>query len=462
MIQFQFNTTIAHKLSKRIALVSIAMLSLITSAAPADTQTIFTDADTYNAVICRNDAPFNFWCDGGRGTQQYVKVHDQNALFSGYWHFDLSQIDAQSPIEEARLQLDTQTNSYGETTVSVFAIADSDADWDLDAFPESRLNGINAPFSDYESYAWTGNPGIDGQQRFNSPTPFLEEGTDSGARVRLLEEGIVHENQDPNADEDGNSFGGHVNQNVITGPGEPGAADGDTNAWPVKNAIDIDITDLVKWKLGQNPSYSDFEPGDRELTIMIRTDFQESGDPNGFVRYVSKESWLYRRSIGDVQLEPARIVLNSSSGIGADLNGDGVIDASDIDLLYSNLGLQNQAYDLSGDGNVDRADLDVLVNKELNTYYGDANLDGEFNSSDLVDVFQANKFEQDIDATWAEGDWTGDRRFDSGDFVVAFADGGFEKGQRAAVNAVPEPSSTVLLGVAMLLLSRFRLTASRA
>jgi hypothetical protein len=63
-------------------------------------------------------------------------------------------------------------------------------------------------------------------------------------------------------------------------------------------------------------------------------------------------------------------------------------------------------------------------------------LDGEFNSGDLVQVFQSGGFETAMGSGWREGDWSGDGLFSSGDFVVAFQDGGFEKGPRAAI--VPE------------------------
>jgi hypothetical protein len=87
---------------------------------------------------------------------------------------------------------------------------------------------------------------------------------------------------------------------------------------------------------------------------------------------------------------------------------------------------------------------------------GDANLDGEFNSSDLVEVFQRGKYELDIDAGWAEGDWNGDRRFDSGDMVAAFQDGGYEVGALAAVSAVPEPSCGLLLAIAVIGICQLR------
>ena len=49
-----------------------------------------------------------------------------------------------------------------------------------------------------------------------------------------------------------------------------------------------------------------------------------------------------------------------------------------------------------------------------------------------------------MDAGWHEGDWTGDRRFNSTDLIAAFQDGGYEQGPRP-VAAVPEPGSTLIL-----------------
>ena len=87
------------------------------------------------------------------------------------------------------------------------------------------------------------------------------------------------------------------------------------------------------------------------------------------------------------------------------------------------------------------------VHDVLGTWMGDANLDGEFNSSDFVAVFTAGEYEDLIggNSTWATGDWNGDGEFNSSDFVVAFADGGFELGPRPAAAQVPEPTSATLL-----------------
>jgi secreted trypsin-like serine protease len=54
--------------------------------------------------------------------------------------------------------------------------------------------------------------------------------------------------------------------------------------------------------------------------------------------------------------------------------------------------------------------------------YGDANLDGIFNSSDLVQVFQYGEYEDQLsgNSEWSNGDWNGDGEFDSADLIAAF------------------------------------------
>ena len=141
-----------------------------------------------------------------------------------------------------------------------------------------------------------------------------------------------------------------------------------------------------------------------------------------------------------------------SDGIAGDFNGNGELDAPDIDeLTDAVLAVSNDAkYDLDGSGGVESGDRSYWIETLSNTYFGDSNLDGEFNSSDFVAVFSAGEYEDGIEqnSTWAEGDWNGDKDFDSSDFVAAFSSGGYEKGPRA-VNAVPEPTSVALIGMAI-------------
>jgi hypothetical protein len=85
------------------------------------------------------------------------------------------------------------------------------------------------------------------------------------------------------------------------------------------------------------------------------------------------------------------------------------------------------------------------VHDLADTYFGDADLNAEFNSSDMVQVFAGGKYETGEDAGWAQGDWDGNGLFDSSDMVTAFVDGGYEKGPRANAAVVPEPTSVLLL-----------------
>ena len=138
-----------------------------------------------------------------------------------------------------------------------------------------------------------------------------------------------------------------------------------------------------------------------------------------------------------------------AGGTLGDFNGDGVLDGADADMLTveASNGTNTAAFDLDGSGTVDEADIAFWVKELKNTWIGDANLDGEFNSGDFVVTFTAGRFETNTPATWSTGDWNGDGVFSSGDFVAAFTDGGFEIGPRVAA-AVPEPAS----GTALLLL----------
>ncbi len=91
-------------------------------------------------------------------------------------------------------------------------------------------------------------------------------------------------------------------------------------------------------------------------------------------------------------------------------------------------------------------------------FYGDANLDGKFNSSDLVQVLASGKYEDDIagNSYWTEGDWNSDGDFDTTDLIIAFSGGidsaGGRYEQESPGNLVPEPSSFALLTLAGLFL----------
>jgi hypothetical protein len=161
------------------------------------------------------------------------------------------------------------------------------------------------------------------------------------------------------------------------------------------------------------------------------------------------EFYLFHRALSEEEVQILYTMPDEGGGLTGDFNGNGLLDAEDIDLLGVEIaaGTNGGSFDLNGDNVVNINDRDVWVNDLKSTYYGDANLDGEFNSGDLVFVFTAGHYEDGVadNSGWAQGDWNGDKDFDSSDFVTAFSAGGYEQGPRAAVASVPEPSSVLLI-----------------
>ena len=85
---------------------------------------------------------------------------------------------------------------------------------------------------------------------------------------------------------------------------------------------------------------------------------------------------------------------------------------------------------------------------------GDANKDALFDSTDLVQVFEAGEYEDDMpqNSYWTTGDWTGNGEFGSSDLVAAFLTGRYEAD--VATVAVPDPSAMVLLLFGLIALRR--------
>jgi len=142
------------------------------------------------------------------------------------------------------------------------------------------------------------------------------------------------------------------------------------------------------------------------------------------------------------------VITPLDAGVEGDFNGNDELDVEDIDLLTQAVidGNNPPEFDLTDDQLVNDADRERWVHDLFNTSFGDSNLDGKFDSGDLVDVFVAGKYvvdpEMAEEATWADGDWNGDQLFDSSDLVRAFQDSGYVSGATAAV---PEPGAYLLL-----------------
>jgi hypothetical protein len=132
-------------------------------------------------------------------------------------------------------------------------------------------------------------------------------------------------------------------------------------------------------------------------------------------------------------LEGTEAIYNLLFNAG-DFDLDSRVDASDISHLCQNMGPGRQ-YDLDGDARATDSDLDYLVRSILRTSFGDVNLDGVFDSADLVDVFQAGNYEdgKKANSVWSTGDWNCDHEFDSSDLVEAFKRGSYVAAARPGV-----------------------------
>jgi hypothetical protein len=175
----------------------------------------------------------------------------------------------------------------------------------------------------------------------------------------------------------------------------------------------------------------EFTAGDNELFLSLGGDTPDHPDNNGHISAITLE--------------------RLSAVTPGDFDQNGSLDAADINALSAEVrsGANSPAFNLNGDAVVDDKDRTVWVRDLRKTWFGDANLDNVFNSSDFVAVFTAGQYEDAVagNSGWATGDWDGDGDFTSGDFVVAFQDGGYEKGPRVAVAAVPEPAGLSLLAL---------------
>jgi len=106
-----------------------------------------------------------------------------------------------------------------------------------------------------------------------------------------------------------------------------------------------------------------------------------------------------------------------------DVNDDHQVDDHDIDDLYQAIAnaSHDDRYDVDGNHSVNAHDANYLVEVVLASVIGDANLDGIFDSADLIEIFQAGEYEDGVsdNSAWRTGDWNGDGECDSADLVYA-------------------------------------------
>ena len=130
-----------------------------------------------------------------------------------------------------------------------------------------------------------------------------------------------------------------------------------------------------------------------------------------------------------VEMPLGYLIEYPATSLAGDFTRDNVLDAADVDLLATQTatGYYNAAFDLTGDGELDFSDRMAWVEQARDTTFGDANLDGKFDSDDLVQVFISGEYEDGVplNSTWVEGDWSGDFEFDTHDILIAFQSGDY-------------------------------------
>lgn len=138
-----------------------------------------------------------------------------------------------------------------------------------------------------------------------------------------------------------------------------------------------------------------------------------------------------------------------------DFDGNSVVDVVDVDALSREIGTlrYDTLYDLDHSGSLTIDDLALLLDAGLDTTLGDINLDGLVDSSDL-EILQQNLYQSHTN--WARGDLNGDRVTDVRDFNVWLT-----HRTAAPMNSVPEPTLTICgMGLMLVMLRRVRYTSA--
>lgn len=137
-------------------------------------------------------------------------------------------------------------------------------------------------------------------------------------------------------------------------------------------------------------------------------------------------------------------------GLIGDLDRSGSLDTADIDMISDAIreGSVDLLFDRDRNGIVNSDDRTYLIKDSLNTYFGDANLDGVVDFPDFLALSEAFGDE----GGWGNGDFDGDGSIAFPDFL--FLSTNFGNGVEAA--AVPEPSGICLAMFGILGLMGFR------
>lgn len=189
-------------------------------------------------------------------------------------------------------------------------------------------------------------------------------------------------------------------------------------AFDIDDDGDVDLLGVDHWY--ENQGQLDFVLRPHPIDAWVTTNTTSVGvldlDNDGDDDFVGYNQGL---------LGSLTVLLNEASAavdFDFDINLDGAIDGLDVDALCFAVsqGMTDERFDADGDGEVGQRDLLPLLER-LNSVFGDANFDGMFGASDLVQILAAGLYGQgqSEDAVWSSGDFNCDGQVDSSDLVLA-------------------------------------------
>lgn len=119
----------------------------------------------------------------------------------------------------------------------------------------------------------------------------------------------------------------------------------------------------------------------------------------------------------------------------SDFDTDGDTDVDDLHVFCRSYGQFRQTWDINQDGHFDTNDYLQILRDIFGVAPGDITFDGNFDSQDLVRMFEIAKYETDaMDAVWTDGDFNCDGTVSTADLVLAFMSGAYVRPAVAASN----------------------------
>lgn len=227
--------------------------------------------------------------------------------------------------------------------------------------------------------------------------------------------------------------------------------------------IDFGLNDLVGWDFsGQNLSGSSFFRSGlahAQLSGANLTNANLESDTLSLAVFDS-DTVYNQWTVFPQEFDPVAMSLTLVVSPEGDFDASDSLDVHDLELLQAVIDhgldwLPHEIFNLDFNVCIDQHDFLFWVKDLKQTYFGDANLDGQFNSTGLITVFQVGQYEDAVtgNSTWSTGDWNIDGGFTTSDLEEAFQDGSYGNGPRVNAAVVPEPNSLAWL---VIILIRFR------